>query len=402
MNGQSQTFAYIVSIIVIVLFVVAFLLLAWICFGAKRRLYKEGNEDLILGEEVQGDLKKLGAIDDKDALLEKLSKKRKRAHVMTIVSNAVFFSVLAVVVAASVFVGVTKNEGSLTYIGDTASLVIETGSMASVNAKNTYLNENGLLNESDRIHQYSFITISHVEEEDMKVYNVYAFRLKGQSEGSYVTIVHRLVNIETQEDGHKTYTFRGDANSGSMVGEMSMEFSEVLGVWTGYQNLPLGQFVYYLRSPLGLVIIIVACAFLVIYEFFYSRYLNEYKLRYDEVLARHLFPDDSDPRKTLDLALKIKKIRKDIPTPASELTGPTTQIITQNDQGQAIKTIIVDNDTGTQHVVDTASTINNNDGKTEVIDERPVEEPKEVNAEPINEEEPSKDNDSASEGDSSL
>lgn len=400
MNGQSQMFAYIMSIIVIVLFVVAFLLLAWICFAAKRRLYKEGNEDLNLGQEVQGDLKKLGVVEDKDALLAKLSKKRKNAHVMTIMSNAVFFSLLAVVVAASVFVGVTKNEDSLTYIGDSASLVIETGSMASVNAKNNYLNENGLLNESDRIHQYSFITINHVEEKDMKVYNVYAFRLKGQSEGSYVTIVHRLVNIQTQDDGHKTYTFRGDANSGSMVGEMSMEFSEVLGVWTGYQNLPLGQFIYYLRSPLGLIIILVACAFLVIYEFFYSRYLNEYKLRYDEVLARHLFPDEADPRKTLDLALKIKKIRHDILTPASELTGPTTQIVTQNDQGQAIKTIIVDNDTGAQHVVDVAPVINNENGKAEVIvDEPSIKENEDASQKS---EEPSSIDKASEEGDTSL
>ena len=65
-------------------------------------------------------------------------------------------------------------------------------------------------------------------------------------------IVHRVYSIG-EKDGHKLFTFRGDANPASMSGEINVTSDRIVGVFDGYQNQVLGSIVIYIQSGTGLI-----------------------------------------------------------------------------------------------------------------------------------------------------
>ena len=152
------------------------------------------------------------------------------------------------------------------------------------------LDENGNLNEDDRIKQYTLITISKDQNyvNNIKPFDVVAFKMKSTND-NYLTVIHRLINVDYDEHNEPLYTFRGDANPSSMAGEIKVKKNMIVGVFqtNGYQgkkNVPLGYIVGYLRSSIGMIVVITAFFLLIIYTALFDRILEVYNARYNLVL----------------------------------------------------------------------------------------------------------------------
>ncbi len=161
-----------------------------------------------------------------------------------------------------------KSNDQITYFGDKTYLVIQTSSMASINENNKYLKD-GSIDSKDRmntrISQYAFIGIDKFKSEDqIKVYDIVAFRMDDK------IIVHRVYSIG-EKDGHKLFTFRGDANPASMSGEINVTSDRIVGVFDGYQNQVLGSIVIYIQSGTGLISVFAIAIVLMVYIFYYDR-----------------------------------------------------------------------------------------------------------------------------------
>ena len=279
---------YIVCIIVVLLFAFAFIGIASLFFNARKAVYANRLED----EKIQKDV---------DKSFIKLNKKKKKeedvlqAYDRSIrtskrVSNvwSVILGILYVgVIALAVYGGISRTNGNQLFIGNQAGVIIETSSMQEAYSGNTYLKDQGLMDENNRINQYSFITLNKVEsEEDLKLWHVYAFKMPSSDKGQIITIVHRLIDIKTNSEGHKVFSFRGDSNVSSMVGELNLTFDKIVGEWSGYQNKYLGYFVVYLQSPIGIITLVIAFLLLIIYSILYSRMTEKYNVRFCQLLAQ--------------------------------------------------------------------------------------------------------------------
>ena len=148
----------------------------------------------------------------------------------------------------------SKVTNSLYSISGTTYITIATGSMATKNEENTYLTMNSLDNQ---IKQFSLIELDKVEDtSNLKVYGIYAYKNEDNQ-----LIVHRIIKSEVI-DNEVYYTFRGDANPKSDY--FLVNAKDVLYEYSGYQNVPLGYFLSFLGSIVGitaLIYIVIALSF---------------------------------------------------------------------------------------------------------------------------------------------
>lgn len=194
-----------------------------------------------------------------EAILEEKKKSKKWQRVSNVFFG-ILYALLIIVFGMALIFNVT---GQQVFIGNTALVAIYTGSMETVNDKNTYIQEQGLTDSSNRIIQYSLIGLDKVQGEDeMELYKIYGFK---NEEGTL--IVHRLIRIYTNEDtGVTYYTFRGDANSDSLSYELVVTFDQIVGTYNGFQSYGLGVAIIYLQSGIGLIAIFAAIIFLASYQ----------------------------------------------------------------------------------------------------------------------------------------
>lgn len=279
---------YVVCIIVIILFAIAFIGIAALFVNAKKLLYVNKLED----NKIQTDV---------DKRYVKLVKKQKSGEEVLDTYQreiktskgfsrfwSVFLSILYIgLIGLTVYGAISRTNGNQLFIGNQAAVIIETASMSEAYSGNTYLKENNLLDEKNRISQNSLITLKKVEsEDDLEVMKVYAFKMESSEKGRMITIVHRLITIGVDTDGHKRFTFRGDSNSSTMIGETALTFDSIVGEWTGYKNATLGYFVTYLQSSIGIITLVVAFLLLIIYSIVYSKMTEAYNIRYYQLLCQ--------------------------------------------------------------------------------------------------------------------
>ncbi len=169
------------------------------------------------------------------------------------------------------------------YFGNTSYIVIQTGSMETVNKSNDYISKNNLNNQ---IYQYSMIGIDKVKTEDINTYDIIAFK-NSKNE----TIVHRVINIVVKDDTYY-FTFRGDANNGSDVSEINVTSDKIVGKYNGFQNFGLGVATTYFKSSAGIVALASATIFLFAFDFSEDLIENEYKKRYFAVALKYCESDD--------------------------------------------------------------------------------------------------------------
>lgn len=266
-----STLVLIVSAISLVCFAIVYIcIFSFYYFNRKKSIENklEDNEVIkILDKDVEKYDKKK---NKKLSFIDTYYKRKKRKKVGNIISNSIVGIFLVALIGFFVWATVMKSNDQITYFGDKTYLVVQTSSMSSINDNNKYLKD-GSIDSKDRmntrISQYAFIGIDKFKSEDqIKVYDIVAFRMDDK------IIVHRVYSISIREkDGHKLFTFRGDANPASMSGEINVTSDRIVGVFDGYQNQVLGSIVIYIQSGTGLISVFAIAIVLMVYIFYYDR-----------------------------------------------------------------------------------------------------------------------------------
>lgn len=251
----------IVAIVVLVLFgFVYFCLFIGMYRSRKRTLFARLEDDAI-EQEIYDEYTEFQTDYVNMTFEEFLRRDERKSRRATIVSGIFCLLVSLLCVGVLAFGMVARSRGDQVFFGDTAVLVVRSGSMQEKNDSNRYLFENGL---DDQIEVYEMITITR-DLSQIDLYDIVAFEGRNGE-----TVVHRLVGIEETEDGKTLYSFRGDSNAASFDWEMRVASDRLIGVDTGFRNLFLGQFVVYLQSAIGLISVVVAVIVVVSYYIYCS------------------------------------------------------------------------------------------------------------------------------------
>lgn len=286
-------YVYIIGLVVILLFATAFITLAIFFFNSKKKVISHNLEDEEIQQEVDRDVQKLIKKNKtNENIITYYKKKQKRSKIFgKIWSGIIAFIYIAVVGLIGFSVVVKKNNQQM-WFGNTAMLVIQTDSMATVYKGNTYLDDEGKTGDADRIAQYSFITITKEEKylDNIKPFDVVAFKMLSSDNKTYITIVHRLIDVTYDSEGNPLYTFRGDANPRSMSGEYQIKKDMIVGVYEtdgykGTKNLPLGYAISYFQSNIGMIILVIAFMLMLIYSILVEKLFFVYNQRYNELLV---------------------------------------------------------------------------------------------------------------------
>ena len=208
-------------------------------------------------EEVLSGKKDIELLDSE--FLEK-KKKKKESNTRKIVKKVVSYVVLSVLI---LFLGLSiysKANNDVMLFGNSALLTVASGSMSYKNEENTYLDFNNLDNQ---FQTYDVIKIQKVKEEDLKLYDVIAFKNNENK-----IIIHRIIKIESDVLGVK-YTTRGDANN--LSDEFNPRFENIVGRYTGNRVPIVGIFVLFLQSYSGMVTVVALLYCIYMFDKNYSK-----------------------------------------------------------------------------------------------------------------------------------
>lgn len=266
-----STLVLIVSAISLVCFAIVYICIFSFYYFNRKKCIENKLEDNEVIKTLDKDVEKYDKKKNKKlSFIDTYYKRKKSKKVGNIISNSIVGIFLVALIGFFVWATVMKSNDQITYFGDKTYLVVQTSSMASINDNNKYLKD-GSIDSKDkmntRISQYAFIGIDKFKSEDqIKVYDIVAFRMDDK------IIVHRVYSISIGEkDGHKLFTFRGDANPASMSGEINVTSDRIVGVFDGYQNQVLGSIVIYIQSGTGLISVFAIAIVLMVYIFYYDR-----------------------------------------------------------------------------------------------------------------------------------
>lgn len=311
MDGQSQLYlvAVVIGAVVIIAMALCFALLFYVYTKREKKVLVNGLDDPILSDDLEIYKKKylkylkknykpkpwykteklnstansrtiMELREDEEPLTDvyvsALNRQRKKNKLISMIEDGVY-TVLVIIALGLAGIGIfAASSGQLAFLGDTAYMVIRTGSMETAHSNNTYLTENGL---EERIKQNSMIGVRKVDDiSDIDNYDIVAFY---DYDGNI--IVHRVISIRENERGELVLQTRGDANSASMDDEMAIGEDRLIGVYTGFQNYGLGVAATYLKSTLGIIALVGFGAFLIAYSCADSAVMKTYDRRLELV-----------------------------------------------------------------------------------------------------------------------
>lgn len=149
---------------------------------------------------------------------EEYRKRRNRSkRVFSIIMDVVYILIFIVLIAVDVVGIYFRMNNKPIWFGDKSFLVIETGSMSSVDSSNqTALTNAGLESDKFRIPSKTLIKIEKIKnQEDLHKNDVCAYYSEDRSQ----IIVHRIVDIRTGDNDIKYFSFKGDANNSATTWE---------------------------------------------------------------------------------------------------------------------------------------------------------------------------------------
>ena len=153
-----------------------------------------------------------------------------------IIGNAIFFSIITVMVTFFVWNFIDIQSGYKYPIFGLRKSVIVSPSMATVNEVNDYITP-----EMKQIKQYDVVTTKKYSSFDsIKQYDIATY-----FSGSKNLICHRVVDKYIDENGNKYVVFRGDANS---TNDVPVSYSLVRGKVVSISR-GTGHFVAFVQSP---------------------------------------------------------------------------------------------------------------------------------------------------------
>ncbi len=270
---------YIVCLIVILCFGFAFLFLSFCYFKSKKKLFSKGFEDEEIKKEIEKDYPKIIKKKKNRSISDFIKRKEKGTKSSFLIYDILVSAVYGFLIILVCFGLSPTISTEHIFVFDKAMMIIETSSMETISPNNVYLKENDLDKDEHRINHYSFVCINKTTPEQMRLYDVYAFKMYDFETKKDITIVHRLIEIK-EKDGETLYTFRGDSNSSSLLLEKEITFDKIVGRFSGYKNEFLGYLVVYLRSSIGIITITTTFLLLLIYSSLNSKLEIEHDKRY--------------------------------------------------------------------------------------------------------------------------
>lgn len=221
-------------------------------------LIKEDKKYFILTEEIVNDpnLEK-GVKKEKIVKYSEFKKRyKKKKSFICIIGSILLYAALIAICGGVIY---TKAKKDNIFINNKSALVIKTSSMETINESNNYLIERKIENQ---IPAFSLIVIEKVDVNDIQVDDIVAFKdVKNDR-----ILVHRAYKIENGK-----FTFKGDANAGSLDSEIDVTPDLIIGRYTGYNSYTLGLIYTFLTSYVGLITLIGAILLLIYYEFLSSK-----------------------------------------------------------------------------------------------------------------------------------
>lgn len=289
---------YIICLIVVIFFAIVFISISALYSRAKKKLYINKLEDKNVQKDVDIYYEKIvNSKKDNEDLYKTVERRKSNEKKLLKFWNVFLIVIYVFVLGFLVYGAVNRIKGTPSFVNNIAPLVIETSSMEAVSSSNTYIKDNNLEGKENRLEQYAYITINNNENviNNISTYDVVAFKMPVMQEGKQVNIivVHRLIEIKTDSNGEKLYTFRGDANPVSLASEVNVSKDRIVGVYQskdykGAYNLGFGYFVVYIQSSIGIITVAVAFLLLVIYSFLFKGITDSYDVRFLVLLNEKL------------------------------------------------------------------------------------------------------------------
>lgn len=210
---------------------------------------KKGNADIELLDE---------------AIYENLSRVRKRKKIIKTINSIVFYGLLICIAPFFIFSIINKMQGNITNFKDKGVLAVASGSMSQKNPANDYIIEHNLTNQ---FNTYDLIVVEAVtSDENLELYDVVTF-----VDSSGTLLIHRIIKIETDENGVVTYTTRGDSNNSS---DAPITIDNIRGKYTNTRVPYIGAIVLFFQSALGIVTLAILSLCLIVNDKQMAKVLN--------------------------------------------------------------------------------------------------------------------------------
>lgn len=294
----------------------------------EHKRYFKKTEPVVNDHDLQESDKREGTI----TLGEHVEQHKRTRNGLKFLSNSILVVTYLIFVALMASAIYVRRSGDIFTIGGQGYLIIETSSMETVSTSNTAVVEAGL---DDQIEALSLINIVSLEDEsDVSLFDIVAFH---DSDGNI--IVHRIVSITQDNDtGETLYTCRGDANTGSALYEVGLTFDDLLGKYGGFQNFGLGVFIYYMKSPIGLITLaftLVLVGFYDLMDIFLGRRIAQRKMVMVGIIDNEIdkaISDDDEihyldwiSNKKRKKSFKPKEEEKKVEEPVAEEPAPVVE-----------------------------------------------------------------------------
>ena len=164
-----------------------------------------------------------------------MEKEKKPSKKLKIIGNAIFFTLIGIIVTFSVWNFVDIRSGYKYPIFGMRTSVIVSPSMAEKNDANTYLTD-----DMKQIQKYDVVTtVKYKSFDDIKLYDVATY-----FNGSRDLICHRVID-KYESEGKQYVVFRGDANN---VSDAPVSYELVRGRVVSVTP-KVGHFVSFIQSP---------------------------------------------------------------------------------------------------------------------------------------------------------
>ena len=265
-----ETLSLIISIAVIIGMTASFsiLFISYVRYKVKHILF--GHEDNTLKEEICKDFHKHNK--RKTSISEFIQNRFKKEKKVQFVINSVFGAIVLCVLFIGTVATIYRINGNQFYLNNTTYLTIRTGSMETKNPNNSHYSEL----PNNQIETYSLVGIDRVEEDDLNLYDIIAFKYEDR------IYVHRIVDINIS-NGTTYYTTQGDANDGSFAFETNLVFNQIIGKYNGFKNIGLGFMSVYFSANIGIIAWSFSLIFIFLVEISESYIDKIYKKRILEI-----------------------------------------------------------------------------------------------------------------------
>lgn len=229
---QYEIYVFFLCLIVFVLLTALSAVCLGIVYNLSVKLIHSGAEDEKIKEEFAR---------------EKQKKDNKLLKILENMVTIVMCAVLMVAFVVSLYISFSKDaptDNIPTY------RVVNTGSMAEKNPKNTYLFKNNI---NDQIQTFDLIRTEKLPaESELEVYDIVVYQMDD------ILVVHRIVEIEEPNEAHpneRHFLLQGDAVESP--DRFPVLYSQMKAIYTGDRIPFIGSFILFMQSPAGYLCILL-------------------------------------------------------------------------------------------------------------------------------------------------